>query len=162
MGLDTYLDLEVKNKETGELSEFSILYLRKCYSITDKMEDILRRSKAKIINEDYYEYPITEVYITKALLECLIEEENKVRRHCVNLYLKENEDNFTYESVWSIEDYPRIISKEVNNLTDFFLWLCVLSEQKNVRDMEFFDPDTYVKMENYDWNTAIIKFCASW
>jgi hypothetical protein len=160
MGLDTYLNLKVKNKETGKFSEFAIIYFRKCHSITDKMRDILYNTKnIKMINEDYYEYPLSENSITEELLKCLTEEEDTVRRHCIDLYTNKDDNFFTFEAFWTIDVYIRIISREVDNLTDFFIWQCMMNMGK--RDMDFFDS-TYIEMEDYDWDTAIIEFCASW
>jgi hypothetical protein len=163
MGLDTYLDLEVKRKGSKEFNSFSIIYFRKCYSITHKLEDILTLEGVKNESNSWFEYPLSNSNITLTLLKALIEEETAARKSLISSF-NENEDDdeeeFYYDSIWDEYDYPIIISNEINSLINFYRWQKEFNYTPEYA--KWYDKNDDVEIEEYDWSTARIVFCASW
>jgi hypothetical protein len=111
MGLDVSLELRFYDKnDFDKFDEFDVMYMRKCYSIRNKIKDIVERHK--VWHDGDWEYDVTNIDIIKEIYLELCKEEDNCKKK-----------DYNFDSIWDINDYKEIIYRGKNNLEWLLFWM---------------------------------------
>ncbi len=128
MGLDTSVELHMPYMQGGKERVTEVMYMRKCYSLTEKLvrfcrpyaveSDIVFKLPLRLSFWEAF-YTIIYTELTAALGEQTI----RLMESIDGQERQSDAPHFDFHSIWDLNDYICILERELNNLRYFIEFL---------------------------------------
>ena len=157
MGLDTTINIHVRNKNTNKYSDFTICYFRKCYAIARRLEELWLDNEdcQKVLEYDrIYRIPANKDAFN-GIYSIIFEKYTDVfNNYC---------DNYFIDTIWNVSSYMTILNRNIHNIALFYMFI---NGSIDIKDMincnSYTNFEEIANFDDWDWDEAVLELCNSY